>query len=71
MIRLIAIITMIFAPIISVSTTGNESETVFRSNDLCDQYCEAPEKPTGGGGGGGGSSALTSGGSAFSNGSGR
>ena len=66
MIRLIAVITMIFAPIISVSTTGSERETVLRSNDLCDRHCEVNP-----GGGGGGGSALASGSSAFTSGSGR
>ncbi len=37
MIRLIAVISMILMPIISVSTGSTESETVLRSRDHLDQ----------------------------------
>ena len=41
MIRLITIITMVLIPIISVSTTTNDQESIVRSRDLCDRHCTA------------------------------
>ncbi len=60
MIKLIAILTMIFTPVISVSTGSNDKEPVLQSRDLCDRHCSAT--PSGGGDGGGGSSAFSGGG---------
>lgn len=63
MIRLIAVISMILMPVVSVSTGTNDQESIVRSLDLVDEF----GGNTGDGNPGSGGSAFGS--SAFTNGS--